>query len=221
MKMNFGRGTLIGCASLVFLSAAGCSAGTEGEEVASVAQAACIDDVSGTCSAQCDRGFDYEVQACFDQCVFGYCGDGSTPLPPPPPPPPPPVSTWPWTVSCESSIDFGVTRTDYVSVSGSLRPGSETLPGTFAEELRNAATAPCDALVRQTYRTQCSTLDRAATLRAYVGRTTSGLGPSPVGPTFYTYTWSNPRPIASIPVADLCPVRNPPPGRPCGGRPCP
>jgi len=36
----------------------------------------CRDQMSGYCYASCDRGFDWEVAACVDQCFFTYCGNG-------------------------------------------------------------------------------------------------------------------------------------------------
>jgi len=211
MKTNFRRVASVGCVSLSFFSAAACSVETDGEdpgEVASVQEALCSDTQRIICAVVC-RVNSNPPPNCVEQCL-SRCNQ---PEPPP---------SWPWTVSCESEVDFfGATRTDYVSVRGSLEPGTDPLPSTVLNELRNAAVAPCDALVRQTYRSQCSTLDRASTIYAFVGRTTSGVGRGGVGPLFYTYTWSNAQPIAPIAVVDLCPVETPPPRDTCGPHPCP
>jgi hypothetical protein len=206
MRMNFLRATSIACVSLSFLSVAGCSIETDGEDpgdVASVQEALCSNEDRAVCALVC-RLFPNPIPNCVEQCLSG-CNE---PEPPP---------TWPWTMSCEGSVGTSPIYTDQVTVDGSLQPGSAFPTVTFARELAALATAPCEALMRQYYRNRCSTLDRAGTIDVGLGRTFGGWGADGYS---HSYFWG-PVQIASIPVADLCPVRTPPPDRPCNRRPCP
>lgn len=200
----------IGPATLSFLLLAGCSVETMEEdpgEVASVQEAVCSSDQRVICNIVC-RVISNPPPNCVEQCLSGC----NQPEPPP---------TWPWSVGCEAATPTSPLYTSSVSVNGSMQPGSAYPTSTFVSEIWNAAAAPCTTLMRQYYGARCSTLDRSETIYVNVGRTFGGWGPSAIGPHFYGYNWGSIMPVATIPVADLCPDEPPLPPDICRGRLCP